>query len=143
MERSTKRLSIDCSKDGRTQQHFKEQCNINFIVEKARKTGLLAHLNNRTPQYADVTKIPDYQDAMETIITANNAFWSLDARSRERFGNDPARMIDFLQDENNYDEAVKLGLVEKKLPVPEVIQKVRIVPDEIKDDVKKPEAKKE
>lgn len=142
-ERSTKRLSIDCSKDGRTQQHFQEQCNINTIVEKARKTGLLSHVNSRIPQYADVSKIPDYMQAMEIIIKADNAFYSLDAKTRERFANDPANMVEFLRDPKNYDDAVKLGLVEKpKEPVPEVIQKVRIVPDESNEGQKsEPKAK--
>lgn len=141
MERIVKSVSIDCSKDGRTQQQFKETCNINTIVEKARKTGLLNHVNNRTPQYADVTNIPDYMQAMEVILTANNAFESLDAKTRERFFNDPARMVEFLQDDTNYDEALKLGLVEKKLPPVEVIQKVEVINPTLKESTSS-EAKK-
>lgn len=140
-ERLGKRVSIDCSQDGMTQQNFKEQCNINTIVEKARRTGLLNHLNNRVPQYADVSNIPSYQEALAVVIQAENAFLSLDARTRERFANDPEKMVEFLQDEDNYDEAVKLGLIEVKPPVKEVIQKVQVVtPDDGKDNVKETKA---
>jgi len=99
-----------CEK-GRTKQSFRDQCNINNIVDKARKTGLITHQNSRTPVYQDCTKIPNYQESLEIVIHASNMFSELDARTRERFSNDPAKMIEFLQNEDNIEEAVKLGLV--------------------------------
>ena len=35
----------------------------------------------------------------------------MSADIRERFKNDPAEMISFLEDENNLPEAIKLGMV--------------------------------
>jgi len=39
-------------------------------------------------------------------------FNDLPSSIRSRFGNDPAAFLDFVQDENNADEMVKLGLTE-------------------------------
>ena len=118
-KRMVPRVSIDCSLDGMTKQSFKDSCNINTIVEKARKTGLVSHLNSKTPVYQDCSVVPDYQTALGIVLQAQDAFAQLSASVRERFANDPSRMIDFLSDVRNNDEAVKLGLIEKPVVKPE------------------------
>ena len=115
MEKQTKRVTIDCSKDGVTQQNFKEECNINTIVEKARLQGVVAQ-NAKQPDYIDVSKIPDYQTALNTVLYAQQSFIQLPAKVRDRFANDPSRLMDFIANDENYEEAVKLGLVAPKPP---------------------------
>ena len=34
---------------------------------------------------------------------------------RSRFGNNPAELLDFLNDNSNYDEAIRLGLIHAKV----------------------------
>lgn len=103
---------IDCSGDVRlTQQSAKDECDINMIVESAKRGADISHLNRRTPMYGDFRNLPDYREALDIVNKANAAFMSMDAFVRERFANDPARMIEFLQDPKNRDEAVRLGLV--------------------------------
>lgn len=93
-----------------TQQQFVRECDINFIVAQNEKTGLLTHVNHRTPQFGDFGDATDYQSALNYLQEADNAFMSLPADVRARFQNDPAQLLDFLTDVNNADEAVKLGL---------------------------------
>lgn len=118
--------AIDCSKDvPLTQQSAKEECDINFIVERAKRGADLSQLARGVPQYGDFTSIPtDLRECLVIVQKANNAFMQLDAQVRKRFENDPAQMIDFLNDPNNRDEAVKLGLVvapkEPPAPSPEL-----------------------
>lgn len=112
-KRLVPRLSIVCG-GGLTKQSFKAQCDVNTIVEKARLSGLVSHVNMKSPVYADVSSVPDYQSAFSIIQVARSTFNALSSKVRERFSNDPSKMISFLSDKSNYDEAVKLGLFIKK-----------------------------
>lgn len=96
----------------RTQQHFKPEQDINAIVARAQKTGFLAPAGN--PLYADVSNLPDFQSAKNQIIRANDQFMTLNPRIRERFDNDPARMIAWLKDPANQREAIRMGLMKEK-----------------------------
>lgn len=103
---------IDCSGDEvRTQQSAAEECDINFIIQRA-KRGAQVNVNDRTPFYGDFTQIPtDLRDCLNVVRQADEAFMSLDAHVRKRFENDPVQMLDFLNDPKNRDEAIALGLV--------------------------------
>lgn len=141
--RSCKRVSIVCggsekTPNGKTQQHFKSHCDVNSIVEKARRSGLISHLNAKKPMFADVSSIPDYQSALAAVNVARESFSGLSSKVRERFNNDPARMVSFLSDKDNFDEAVKLGLFVKKVVEPEKVQKVEVVNPAKPDDTAKP-----
>lgn len=114
----TKRVCTINDEPSRTQQQFREKVNVNSIMAKYRKTGLIDHVRANPGVYADLTKLPDYQTAMQTVITAQSTFESVPANIRLRFDNDPGKMIAFLDDQQNYDEAVKLGLVIPKKPEP-------------------------
>lgn len=94
-----------------TDQQFKDDCDVNFIVDKFTKTGNLTHLAKFQGMYADVSEIPDLAQAMQIVSTAQTAFDTLPAELRSRFGNSPVNMVEFLNDINNKDEAIKLGLI--------------------------------
>lgn len=98
------------------QQQYKDECDINNIMNKYNTTGQFTHLTSKTGHFADFTQITDYREMLETVQYANDAFASLPADVRARFGNDPAQLLNFVQDEKNYDEGVKLGLVQPKTP---------------------------
>lgn len=104
---------IDCSKDKPlTQQSAKDECDINIIVERAKRGADIAHVNDRTPRYGDFRELPtDLREALYQVRKADEAFMSLDAVVRRRFENDPVLLIDFLNDPKNRDEAISLGLV--------------------------------
>lgn len=59
----------------------------------------------------------DYMSAMNKIADADEAFEALPSKVRKRFANDPARLLEFVSNADNYDEALKLGLVRKREPV--------------------------
>ena len=98
----------------KTQQQFEEECNINNIVKRYKQTGIVTHLAHELPAYGDFSEVPDYQTAFDIVVTAQDNFMRLPADLRKRFDNDPAQMLEFLQDESNYEEAVKLGLLARK-----------------------------
>lgn len=105
------RGDIDFTGDpGKTDQSGSKDADINNIVATYHKTGVFPEKGHEL--FADVSDAPSYQDAMQTIINAENAFMALDAKTRKRFDNDAAQMLNFLHDPENRAEAIKLGMIE-------------------------------
>lgn len=109
-------VSIDVSGDSRTKQSFAKECDINHIMAKYQKTGAITHFAKHSPQYG-IADGQTFQDAMNLVCEAQEMFNELPSSIRSRFGNDPAAFLDFVQDEGNADEMIKLGLVEQTAEV--------------------------
>lgn len=104
-----------CTKEeGMTKQCFKDECDINKIMEKYIKTGQLPALQEKDPSYGDFTTLNDFQEAQELIIKANDQFEALPAAIRDRFQNDPEQFIAFVENPDNLEEMIKLGVATKK-----------------------------
>lgn len=101
---------LACEDPSLAQQHAKDETDINTIVRRFGLTGELPS-GVRAPQYGDFTDATDYHSAMNAVIAANNAFMQLPADVRTRFNNDPGAFVDFCSDEQNRDEAKRLGLI--------------------------------
>lgn len=99
-----------------TQQHFKNECDINVIVRHSEKTGLLTHVNPATPRWGDFGSSVDFHTAQNYLLEAQSSFMSLPAEVRKAFDNDPAKLLDFLDDPKNESRARELGLLN---PLPE------------------------
>lgn len=115
-------VSTPNNQQTRTQQQFKEQCDVNNIVRKYQITGEFTHLSQKIGAYSDISEVPDYQTMIHQIKDAENAFMDLPATTRARFKNDPGQLMAFLKDSKNYDEGVKLGLLNKRPEQNEQIQ---------------------
>ncbi|QXP08275.1 MAG: internal scaffolding protein [Arizlama microvirus] len=98
----------------KTQQSFADECDINKIMQKYHKGLAITHINRNRGIYADLSTFTDYQLALHKVMDAQQAFEALPARMRSRFQNDPQQLIEFLADPNNKNEAIELGLIEKK-----------------------------
>jgi phage internal scaffolding protein len=99
-----------CDDESLAIQSAEEESNINTIV---RRFGLTGQLPGQVamPRYGDFTNIPDFHTAMNLIRQTQDEFMRIPADIRARFENDPQQLMDFLEDDGNRDEAVKLGLV--------------------------------
>lgn len=95
-------------------QEFKKDCDINEIIKKYKKTGQITHIAANQGKYLDLTGVTDYHDSMNKVLKAQDAFNSLPSVLRNRFKNDPSKLLEFIQDDKNYNEASELGLVPKK-----------------------------
>lgn len=97
-----------------TVQDARDECDINLIVQRA-DFGMRMAQGAITPkEFFDASEVPDYQTALNIVNSANSQFEALPAAVRDRFANSPALLLAFLADENNRDEATRLGLVPKK-----------------------------
>lgn len=101
----------------RTKQSFAAECNINNIMKKYQKTGVLEHIARHAPTYGDFTPI-DYKQAMETVAEANSMFEELPSSVRTRFSNDPAEFLAFVEEPENIDALRDMGLAKPKPPAP-------------------------
>jgi phage internal scaffolding protein len=105
---------LACEEPTLTQQHFKDETDINNILRQFNITGLLPE-NPLSPRYGDFTGIVDYQSALNAVIAAETEFEALPAQIRAAFNNNPEELINFLDNPDNKDKAIALGLVDTKL----------------------------
>ena len=111
-----KRYSFETVGESRTQQQFAIDCDVNHILGRCKKTGVLDHVNKIQGTYGEFSNIEDYQSMLEKVYNAESAFMALPSTVREKFANSPNRMIAFLSDSKNDEEAIKLGLKIKPTP---------------------------
>ena len=115
-----------------TQQQFAEEADINAITERYRSTGYLSDpLNPGTniPSFGNFSSEHSFLDAQLIISRSYEMFDSLPSSLRERFSNDPSRLLAFVDDESNFDEAVKLGLL-SPLPVEDIPHLDKSIPND-------------
>lgn len=110
-------LAQDFSAGGRTQQEFARECDINTIMRKYERDGLLDHVMREGGVYTDYTEIADFHTAMNVVREAQEMFDTLPAALREEFGNDPGEFLEWT-DTATEEQLREKGLV-PPLPVPE------------------------
>lgn len=98
------------STPSRTQQSFRDECDINTIVRRFGLTGQMP-TNLRMPEYGDYSGVVDFKTAMDAVGAAREGFERLPAEVRARFHNEPQELLEFLGNGDNREEAAKLGLV--------------------------------
>lgn len=104
-------VSVTDPDDCRVASEFRDECDINLILNKYASTGVVP-VNHKSPMYGDFTNVPtDLLDAAAMVQEVQAMFAELPSAVRKRFANDPYRLVDFCSDDSNYDEAVRLGLV--------------------------------
>lgn len=101
---------LACTDESRTEQEHIEEADINYVAERFMRTGEAPQVL-QLPTAGDFEGIFDFQTAMNTLAQAREEFMSLPAKTRTRFNNDPAELLDFVNTRDNYDEAVRLGFI--------------------------------
>lgn len=114
-----RRVKIDCSRGGKTDQSKRDRCNINTIMKKALMTGMIENKQVIGSQmYGDFSTAIDFQQCQIKIAQAKEQFMRLPSDIRNRFQNDPSKLINFLNDPQNKEESIRLGLRNKPAPQP-------------------------
>lgn len=116
-----------------TRQAFKDECDINNILKRYEKTGTLPDLIKQNPQYGDFSTAGTFQESLEIVRHSERQFSALPSAVRERFGNDPAKFLEFATNKQNNEELVKMGLATARTPTPQPTP----VDNSVKDDAPK------
>lgn len=111
------------------------ECDINQIMAKFQKTGMITHIKERGATYGDMPMAEDFHEAMSLVAEANTMFAELPSTVRERFKNDAAQFLEFVNDEDNRDAMVEMGLL-PALEGPELVQEnlPEVLPPDPSDD---------
>lgn len=110
-----KRIPIKFAKTGRTKQQHADKTNINLIMKKFLKTGIIDFTNKHEQQYGFATS-DSFQESLQIIQTANEMFADLPSQLRIKFNHNPADFLDYVQDPKNEDTLFDLGLADFPLP---------------------------
>ncbi|AXL15257.1 internal scaffolding protein [Microviridae sp.] len=101
--------------ESRARQSMKDECDINNIMKRYQKTGLISHLKTYQGQYGEFADI-NFHEAMNAVASAQSMFETVPSRIRALFNNDPGRFIEFATDPANLPELRKLGLAPPASP---------------------------
>ena len=93
--------------DGRTKQSFKDETDVNFIIQKHTRMGTLSHLEQWGGNYGDFSDF-DFQKAQNQIANANSMFEQLPAGVRNEFKNSPELFFDYVNDPENKENLAEL-----------------------------------
>jgi len=89
-------FSVDLSQGGKTQQHFKDSCDVNNIIAHFRHTGIDPYAERLKTQTFGYATSQSFSDAMRNIAEINSAFAELPATERAEHQNDPANWLETL-----------------------------------------------
>jgi len=79
----------------KTQQNFTDDADINTIVGRVLKTGIMPDIPI-PPQYGDLTTVDDYHTMVNKLAETKALFYRLDAKERAKFDNDPGAWIGYV-----------------------------------------------
>lgn len=116
---------LRCTDESRAVQSSKDECDINTIMRRFGVTGQMPK-GVRMPTYADFESAVEFQSAMNAIAMANESFDSMPSEVRDRFHNNPAEFVDFVNNEANRAEAEKFGLL-----IPQVLDLTSGAPEPV------------
>lgn len=102
-----------------TKQSHKKECDINTIMKKFEREGIVTHARQHAGTYGNFIGAPDYHTALNEIKKADEMFMSLPAQVRKKFDNDAGAFLAFAQDPKNEKELVEMGLAKAREAPPE------------------------
>ena len=123
MALASEESGLTCKDPSLAQQHMKDECDINILVERFGVTGSMP-VAPIEPSYGDFTGVSDYHTALNKVKAADEAFMALPAKIRAKFDHDPNALLNYLQNEENRDEAIQIGLIDGKPVVEPIVSAV-------------------
>lgn len=101
----------------RTKSEFADECDINKIMERYRKTGVLPEsAQQAAARYGDFSQRPGLNEIMQRMDAAVQLFEALPAKVRKQFSNDPAEFIEAAGTPEGLQVMKELGLGKDTLP---------------------------
>ncbi len=111
----TERVQLNCKDKSRAKQSFRDECNINNIIKRYQKTGIIEHYAKHQGEYGDFTSSTDYHENLIQIQKADDAFATLPSKIRTKFNNSPVEFLDFVHNPENGQELIDMGLAKARV----------------------------
>lgn len=104
----------DVKEESLTKQSDRDSVDLNLLVKRARGGEILENVRDiNALVMGDFSQVQDYDQALNAINAMNEEFAELPSHIRNKFENNPQKLVEFIGDNNNYDEAVELGLIKR------------------------------
>lgn len=87
---------------------------VNELMRIMKITGRMPEPSSVALYGMDFSEVQSFQEMLHTVIAAQQSFETLPAEVRARFSNDPDRLLAFVADDGNMEEALKLGLLDRE-----------------------------
>lgn len=113
--------SFRSDKPSMTDSQYKEECDINAVVDRALRGNVPGYLDRGKGSFGDVSQYTDFRQMMDVVDSGTRAFMEVPSAIRARFGNDPRAFYAFVCDPANHDECVRLGLAMAPAPAPAAV----------------------
>lgn len=96
-----------------TEQAHKRECDINEIIKKYDKTGLILHVSKIEAQFGDLTG-RDFKTMNDKVANMKSQFELLPVEIKKEFEQSPAKLLEFMENPENRKRAIELGLIDAK-----------------------------
>lgn len=105
-----------------------KECDIHYLYSNMLKFGTAypGRLTKpaRTPQFVQSVAPSDLASAMDIVIKAREQFDQLPVEVRDRFNYNPYRFMEYVTNDKNKEELVKMGLATIVKPIKTLAQEV-------------------
>jgi len=105
-----------------TKQAFKNDCDINNIMAKYQKKGVVEHFNTNQARYGFAPS-SDYRESIELVREAEQLFAGLPSKLRRKFKESPQEFLTFCENPDNRSEMAFLGLLNETATAEEADKK--------------------
>lgn len=107
---AAERVQLEPVGESRAVQASKAECDINTIMARYFKTGVIEHVRAHPLRFEELPGGMDYHTSLNLVLAAQRSFEGLPGHVRSRFGNDAQAFLTFVEDPANASELVDLGL---------------------------------
>lgn len=94
-----------------TDQTHADELDINTVMRRW-ANGTEPIINAQIPKYGDFSNVDDYLVARLNVAEVQDSFDKLPHAVRAKFNFEPHELLAFVDNPDNYDEAIRLGLLE-------------------------------
>ena len=112
------KIQTNNAEPSRTKQNLKDNADVNKIIKRYNKTGVLPNMNKLEAMYGEITS-QDLQDALNKVDASYEAFAEVPSEIRAKFNNDAGRFIDYATNPDNLKQMQQWQLAPPPEPTPE------------------------
>lgn len=120
-EQVSEMFAVDTGMETMVQQQFKDEVDVNTILRRFGAGISLWRVGTPQGFYADFRDVHDYDSAVRKVEQVHARFMELPADTREKFGNDPGRLVDAVSGMSQEEFEAMLKPAEVPADVPPVV----------------------
>lgn len=121
--------------DGMTEQKHKDDTDINVLLSRFDRRHALEFRSDNVGHFGFADAVT-FQDAMYIVAKGNSMFEEMPSHLRQKFENNPAKFLSFVQNPENAEKMVKLGLARTPEDIPSKVTQeevFRVIRDVVKE----------